>query len=573
MIILPSGSVRSRRSALPPTIHVRGSRADDEVAVSPIGESRSGLPVALRWLCFAVSAVLVARSTSSSAPLLWGLPVAAFALLHAAEGYIRQPIAAWVRLIGLFGEVAAVAIVVTQTGGWHSGWVVSLVCVSALCAYALPARWTGQVASVAVIAFFVALLFGRQTFTAPERSSIFLDVLLLVSALSVSYATWLGRFGNTDRSQLARTNERLMATNDLLVLLEKSVLHGDDAADPDQAARAVARLSRELLHPDAIVVASAASAGDTWRILLAEGSAVDGLVDEIEILAVVAAEAASGITKPIRVDPGPALLSPESKAGACIPLTVRGRLIGAVILETSDPERWQERHYDMMAELSPWAALLIDNACRFNALWIVGSAEERARVARDLHDHLGQSMAALGLELDGLARASKDDQLTDQIRQLRRDVTGMVADLRYTMHDLNCDVSRTRSLGAALDQLVKVMRNRSGTEFSLEIDAEDRLPLAQEHQILQMARSLIGAGVDGKADSVRVLWSTDGTTGFLEVGYGGFPPPPRCGRDPEPPIISALAEVQQRSWAVGATVEYELPSDDGSALVRCRVAS
>ncbi|HWE55171.1 MAG TPA: histidine kinase [Acidimicrobiales bacterium] len=527
--------------------------------------------MALRWLCFAASSVLVARSTSSSGPLLWGLPIAAFAFLHTAEGYIRQPISKWVHLAGLFGELAAVAIVVGQTGGWHSGWVVSLVGVSALTAHGMPARWSGIVASGAVIVFFIALLLGRETLTAAQRSSVFLDVLLLVSALSVSYATWLARYGDRDRSQLARTNERLMATNDLLVLLEKSVLHGDDAADPEQAARAVARLSRELLQPEVIVVASVATVGDTWRILLTDGALIVGAVDDMEILAVVSAEAASGITKPIRVESGPALLSPEAKVGACIPLTVRGRLIGAVILETSDPDQWQERHYDMMAELSPWAALLVDNACRFNALWIVGSAEERARVARNLHDHLGQSMAALGLELDGLARASNEPALTEQIRELRRGVTGMVAELRYTMHDLNCDVSRTRSLGAALDQMVRVMHNRTTTEISLEVNAEERLPLAQEHQILQMARSLMGAGVEARAESVKVMWNTDGTTGCLEVGYEGFPE--QGAWDPEPPILAAVAEVRERCWAVGATMEYVLPTTDSAAVVRCRVAS
>ena len=89
------------------------------------------------------------------------------------------------------------------------------------------------------------------------------------------------------------------------------------------------------------------------------------------------------------------LLSDESRAGACIPLMIRGRLIGALILESAKPGYWSDQHYEIMAQLSPWAALLVDNACRFNALWVVGSAEQRARVARDLHDNLGQSMAAL----------------------------------------------------------------------------------------------------------------------------------------------------------------------------------
>ena len=45
-------------------------------------------------------------------------------------------------------------------------------------------------------------------------------------------------------------------------------------------------------------------------------------------------------------------------------------------------------------------ALAIDNARWFGRLRTVGADEERTRIARDLHDRIGQSLAYLAFELD-----------------------------------------------------------------------------------------------------------------------------------------------------------------------------
>lgn len=541
-----------------------------------VGESRTEMAtLVLKWMAILAGAVLVARSTSSTTPLLWGLPIAAAVGLRTVDASVRRPRPGRSRSVtaaGLIVEVGLAATAVSQTGGWHSGWVVTLVSEAALCGLSLPARWTGQVASAMVIVLFWVDLAGRYTLTEAQRYSLNLDVLLAVVALAVAYGTWLARYGDRDRARLAWTNERLIATNDLLVQLEQIALRSEDATDPQQAARAVARLARKLLEPDVVVVASAASLGETWRVLLAEGVAVDAMVGQLQVLQWAVAEAANGSPKPVPIGPGPALLSDESRAGACIPLMIRGRLIGALILESAKPGYWSDQHYEIMAQLSPWAALLVDNACRFNALWVVGSAEQRARVARDLHDNLGQSMAALGLELDGIARSFDDQTQADRIRELRAGVTNMVAELRYTMRDLCCDVSTTRSLGAALEQLARGIASRSSTEIQLDVDAEDRLPLAQEHQILQMARTLLGAAVESRADSIRVVWTTDRDGGCLEVGYDGCQAAPGGFYETEAPILAAVEEVRDRCWAVGATVECQT-ENGGSSRVRCRVGS
>lgn len=558
-------AVRPADAPVPATTRMRAARSVAALEGTGPLVGRGAPELVLRWMAILAGAVLVAKTSASAGPLIWGIPLLVLTCGRTVEVYTGRGRDGVRATVGLILEVVLAAAVVYRTGGWHSGWVMTLVGLAAICGYSLPARWTGQVASAAVIVMFLGHLARPDL----ARASLDLDALLLIASLSVSYAAWLVRFGDRSRAELARTNERLMTTNDLLVMLERILTPGEDATDPQLAARAVARLARELVQPDVVVVATPTGVGDAWRVLLAEGTSLGAMVEGLPALATVVADTAGGPGRPLRLE-GPALLGPASASGVAVPLSVRGRLIGAVVLESEQAGRWSDRDLEIVAQMGHWAALIVDNACRFNALWIVGSAEERARVARNLHDNLGQSMAALGLEMDRLARGTDDAEQAAHIREMRATVTAMVAELRYNMRDLCCDVSETRTLGQALDQLVRGVESRSRTRITLDVQADERLPLAQEHQVLQMARILVGAAVESQAGSVELAWTSDRTGGCLEVGYDGAAVAPGGLYEKEAPIVMAIAEVRERCWAVGARVECDV-RDGGGSRVRCRV--
>lgn len=531
--------------------------------------------VGLRWIALVLGAV-VAWRTSHPSDVVVGLPIAAFASLRTAEEFVTFLRPGWVTNLSLAAELAAAAAAAAATGGWHSGWVVTLVVVAGIVGYSVPMRRAGQIGAAAVIVVFLANLTTRNWLSPGVRTSIDLDALLVVAVLAVSYASWLGRFGDADRAVLARANQRLMATNDLLVMLEQTVLRGEYATDPQQAGRVVARLARKLLFPNVVVVAASGN-GETWRVLYAEGVALTAMVDDVKVLRRTRSLVAGGHTKPVVMDQEGELLSDESRSGICIPLIVRGRTIGAILIESEEDDRWSESDFEVMSQLSEWASLLIDNAVRFHSLWVVGSAEEKARVARNLHDSLGQSMAALGLQLDWIARTTEDEAQVARIRELRADVTGMVAELRYTMRDLSTEVTSDCSLGDALRHLVQGVSARAGTEISLDVRGEFRLPVAQEHQLLLMARTLLGAAVDSRAESVLVKWRSEEDGSCLEVGYSLSPETsvdsaaPGGRYETEAPIVTAVAEVQDRCWAVGATMETDMERD--RCRVRCMIAA
>ena len=82
----------------------------------------------------------------------------------------------------------------------------------------------------------------------------------------------------------------------------------------------------------------------------------------------------------------------------------------------AEPLHRPRRRAARRASSSP-LALAIDNARWFARLRTVGADEERTRIARDLHDRIGQSLAYLAFELD---RIVTKDQSGDERRRVAR---------------------------------------------------------------------------------------------------------------------------------------------------------
>ncbi|MFT6396080.1 MAG: signal transduction histidine kinase [Bradymonadia bacterium] len=89
---------------------------------------------------------------------------------------------------------------------------------------------------------------------------------------------------------------------------------------------------------------------------------------------------------------------------------------------------------------------------------------ERARVARELHDTLGQNISALRLELDALER---DGDLKIRVPRLRNLSESQVEDLRRAIRDLRPAELDHQSLVRAIEELAEDLEVRSGLAISV----------------------------------------------------------------------------------------------------------
>jgi PAS domain S-box-containing protein len=117
--------------------------------------------------------------------------------------------------------------------------------------------------------------------------------------------------------------------------------------------------------------------------------------------------------------------------------------------------------------------------------------EERRRMARELHDHAGQSLAALNMNLSALQRATgqMDDRiirLAEESKQISNDLSTEIRTLSYLLHPPLLDES---GIGSALQWFVDGFSERSGIKVDLNLPEDlGRLPRELELVIFRVVQ-------------------------------------------------------------------------------------
>jgi signal transduction histidine kinase len=150
-------------------------------------------------------------------------------------------------------------------------------------------------------------------------------------------------------------------------------------------------------------------------------------------------------------------------------------------------------------------SLRLDTALVFDEIRTLATADERQRLAREIHDGIAQEVASLGYVVDDLAATADDPLLSGRLHQLRRELSRVVADLRLSIFDLRSDVSQTTGLGAALSDYVRQVGAKSHLTVHLTLEeAPYRLAPAVEAELLRIAQEAITNA--RKHASARNLW-------------------------------------------------------------------
>jgi signal transduction histidine kinase len=237
-------------------------------------------------------------------------------------------------------------------------------------------------------------------------------------------------------------------------------------------------------------------------------------------------------------------------------LMARGSVIGLVALEKDEPFHFTARDAELLTGFAEPAALAIDNARWFARLRTVGAEEERTRIARDLHDRTGQSLAYLAFELDRIVKSDKKgDAVGPSLEQLRSDLRDLIREVRDTLYDLRTDVSETQDMSAVLQLYTERIADRTGLDIAVLARDASRMPLVQERELFRIAQEAL-ANIEKHAEASRVTitWRCDGRTGVLEVtdDGGGFPIG-RAGRLDSYGIIG----MRERAASIGAVLNVD----------------
>jgi signal transduction histidine kinase len=120
--------------------------------------------------------------------------------------------------------------------------------------------------------------------------------------------------------------------------------------------------------------------------------------------------------------------------------------------------------------------------------------EERARLAREIHDTLAQGFVGISSQLDAVAMAmpeggGKARQFLELARKMARH---SLTEARRSVMDLRASVLEGRDLAAALNSGAQMWAAGSGVEVEVDISGERRsLPEEMEQHLLRIAQEAV----------------------------------------------------------------------------------
>jgi signal transduction histidine kinase len=398
-------------------------------------------------------------------------------------------------------------------------------------------------------------------------------VYLSLVALLGSYARRIS--GEASRRQLVAMDRlgRLADANSLLFALHRAAQTLPTSLDLDETVESTVTRLRDLFDHDVATLLLLDETDQGWDLARADGPAArdadlpnklphDGLPPPL-------ARAVAGgflveATDLAQTGPG---LWPEAGSGLYIVLPARGSMVGLIALEHREPGHFDRRDIELLSGYVEPAALAIDNARWFSRLRTVGAEEERTRLARELHDRIGQSLAYLAFELDRVVRArNRGDDIGPDLEQLRDDVRRVVSEVRDTLYDLRTEVTETQDILTALRLLADRVLGRSEIPVTVAGEPSGRLPLPQERELFRIAQeAVVNVERHAKATAIGITWWSDGRAAILEVTDDGQGfPVGRAGRSDS----YGLVGMRERAASVGATLSVDSLPGKGTRI-RC----
>lgn len=429
-------------------------------------------------------------------------------------------------MVELTAEAMLIGIAVAATGYFESPIAFSLLTAVSVAGFIAGFGPALRLAGATTLAIGIPSITEGISFEDDIRLVAQWAVELFLVAIVAAYARRIS--GEADERQAVAMDRmgRLADANELLFSLHQVAQQLPASLDLDEVLDSTIERLRDLLSFDTAAILVFEESDGSWSVARRYGARLPNALLASELPAPVK-RAARGLTPVVEVPnamvaQGPGLSS-QAVSGLYAPLQARGFLVGVMVVERHHLDPFTERDVELLAGFAEPAALAIDNARWFARLRTVGADEERTRIARDLHDRIGQSLAYLAFELDRIVRKDeRGDEVASDLVGIREDVRGVVREVRDTLYDLRTDVSDERAVPAVLEEFAQRVRDRSGMEVHLRIDETARMPRLQERELWRIAQeAIVNAERHSHGTRVDVFWLSDGREAVLEVRDNG----------------------------------------------------
>ncbi len=341
----------------------------------------------------------------------------------------------------------------------------------------------------------------------------------------------------------------------------------------DELARHAARLER--LHRASLAVTGEPSAP---RLYAAIAAGARGVVEADRAVVLVARADGTEIVLSDPSAPGPGAterrLLHETDAstrpdGPYLTVHTRGMQPHVLLVGRSNGPPFSVEEGLVLDMFGVAAAAGLENARRLEEVQRLATVEERERIARDLHDDLGQLLGYLTTKIQAareLASTGRAAAAADELAELEEATRALSAQVREAILGLRTAVGPDRSLGQALEDYTAEFGIQAGlrTVFSGASVAGGSLGTSDRYQVMRIAQeAMSNARRHAGPTTLRVgLEERDGAIELSVCDDG-------AGFDPEQAGHSGrfgLTTMAERARAVGGTLDVRSSIGEGTTV-------
>ncbi|HET9212969.1 MAG TPA: GAF domain-containing sensor histidine kinase [Thermoanaerobaculia bacterium] len=257
---------------------------------------------------------------------------------------------------------------------------------------------------------------------------------------------------------------------------------------------------------------------------------------------------------------------PRMRSLLAVPILCKSPFKGNLyVAEKAEGAPFTPEDEDSLIRFATKAAIAIDNAHLHMRLNDLAVAEERLRIAHEMHDGLAQVLAYVNTKAQAVKAFlsnGRTEEATKQLDQLAAAAREVYADVRESIIGLRSAAVPGRPVTDLLQDYVNTWQAHTAVECSLRIDGAPRLTPNAQLQLLRIVQESL-ANVRKHANATAVTLSVAQGDSALRVTIedngAGFTPG-ELGRAELPRF--GLSTMRERAETIGGT--FQLDSNPGS---------
>jgi signal transduction histidine kinase/ligand-binding sensor domain-containing protein len=253
--------------------------------------------------------------------------------------------------------------------------------------------------------------------------------------------------------------------------------------------------------------------------------------------------------------------------GISIPLMVKEKLVGAIILATRTMRQVKSDDLDLLAAIGQQVGMAVENARLYERAEQTAAVTERSRLARELHDSVTQLLYSVTLYAEAAAellRSGETETAADHLRELRDTAQEALREMRLLIFELHRPSLEKGGLAGALQARLDAVETRGGMHSELQVEGTEQLSRTTQAELYNIGQEALNNALKhahANSVSIRLRFTDEETELELRDDGVGFEPASNLSGGG-----FGISGMKERAQRIGGTLQIESAPGQGTKV-------